>query len=209
MYPEAGSYAKVHDEYGLLTAKTILGYSVHLSEGEAELIRERQSKVAHCPCSNSALGSGEARVRWLWDRGINVGLGTDMSGGYSPSILEAAKLALLVSRHLGMKAPDEETRKMVLSVAQVLYLATRGGAKVVGLEDKVGGFEVGMDWDAQLVGLHVVGDGRGGEHKDHGNVDLFDWDLCDWENIVAKWVYNGDDRNTKMVWVKGQLVHKR
>ncbi|KAK8915514.1 putative guanine deaminase [Metarhizium anisopliae] len=210
MYPDTGSYVKVYDTYGLLTPKTILGHSVHLSEGEARLISERKSKVAHCPCSNSALGSGEARVRWLWDRDIDVGLGTDMSGGYSPSILEAARQAVLVSRHLAMKAPDDETRKKVnLSVAQVLYLATRGGAKVVGLEDKVGGFEVGKDWDAQLVGLHVVGDHKEGHHKDHGNVDLFEWDLCNWKDIVAKWMYNGDDRNTKIVWVKGRQVHRR
>lgn len=222
LFPEAGSYAGVYDRHGLLTAKTILAHAVHLSEEEARLIAARQSKVAHCPCSNSSITSGEARVRWLWDKGIEVGLGTDMSGGYSPSILEAARQAALVSRHVAMGLEDGPAREgSKLTVEEVLYLATRGGARVVGLEDKVGGFEVGMQWDAQLVGLGSVdesgaregegeGEGEGAPEDaagDAGNVDVFGWET--WDERMAKWLFNGDDRNTKKVWVKGRLVHSR
>ena len=207
------SYAGVYDHFGLLTPQTILAHGVHLSEAEAELIRTRGSKVAHCPCSNSAITSGAARIRWLLDRGIEVGLGTDMSGGYSPSVLEAARLASLVSRHVAMGGDDAAK----LSVEEVLFLATAGGASVVGLADKVGLFKVGMSWDAQLIGLGVV-DGRGGVGVGAGaggglgleadsNVDVFGWET--WDERVAKWVFNGDDRNTKQVWVNGQLVHDR
>lgn len=79
----------------------------------------------------------------------------------------------------------------------------------MGLEDKVGGFEVGMEWDAQLVSLNQVSDDGGMEdHDDHdGFVDVFGWES--WGDRLAKWLYNGDDRNTKRVWVKGRLVHKR
>jgi guanine deaminase len=195
-----GSYAGVYDAFGLLTERTILAHGVHLREGEVKLIKERGSKVSHCPCSNSSITSGEARVRWLMDRGITCGLGTDMSGGYSPSVLEAARQALLVSRHVAMKGDDAAK----LSVEEVLYLATRGGAAVVGLEGKVGGFEVGMHWDAQLIVLGTVDDQGEG---DDGNVDVFGWES--WEEKVAKWLFNGDDRNTSKVWVKGRLVHER
>ncbi|KAI0132601.1 guanine deaminase [Xylariales sp. AK1849] len=213
MFPECRSYADVYDSFDLLTPKTILAHAVHLSEEEADLIAARGSKIAHCPCSNSSLTSGEARVRWLLEKGIGVGLGTDMSGGYSPSILEAARLASLVSRHLAMPRPhsgasEEEREKAKLSVEEVLYLATRGGAGVVGLENKVGAFEVGMEFDSQLISLPTVGepaDGEGVESAGVGNVDVFGWES--WEERVAKWVYNGDDRNTKRVWVKGRLVH--
>lgn len=202
------SYAGVYDAFGLLTEKTILAHAIHLSEGEAELIAQRKAKVSHCPCSNSAITSGAARVRWLLEKGVCCGLGTDMSGGYSPSVLEAARLACLVSRHVAMGG-DEKAK---LSVEEVLFLATRGGAEVVGLEGKVGAFEEGMEWDAQLVGLGEVekdGEVRGvkdGEEED-GNVDVFGWET--WEERVAKWLFNGDDRNTKKVWVKGRLVHER
>lgn len=223
MFPGSESYAGVYDAHGLLTPRTILAHAVHLTDGEADLIAARGSKVSHCPCSNSALTSGEARVRWMLGKGIGVGLGTDVSGGYSPSILEAARLAGMVSRHLAMPRPkgrraeeeegeDEkgERERARLSVEEVLYLATRGGADVVGLPDRVGAFEVGMEFDAQLIGLGAVGEpAEGGEPDcpDAGNVDVFGWES--WEERVAKWVYNGDDRNTKVVWVKGRLVHLR
>ncbi|KAK4196276.1 putative guanine deaminase [Triangularia verruculosa] len=205
LFPDAGkSYAEVYDTFGLLTDKTILAHAVHLTEKEADLVKKRKSKVSHCPCSNSAITSGAARVRWLLDKGIEVGLGTDMSGGYSPSVLEAARHAVLVSRHICMDEGSSEERDK-LSVEEVLHLATRGGAKVVGMEDKIGGWEVGKEWDAQLVGLHEVDSEDDGDEE--GNVDVFGWES--WEEKVAKWVYNGDDRNTKKVWVRGRLVHER
>jgi guanine deaminase len=53
----------------------------------------------------------------------------------------------------------------------------------------------------------VRGDGEVVEDDDGGDVDVFGWES--WPDRVAKWVYNGDNRNTKMVWVKGRLVHTR
>lgn len=217
MFPEESAdgrgYAGVYDAFGLLTEQTILAHGVHLSEREAALIKERGSKISHCPCSNSSITSGAARVRWLLERGIDVGLGTDMSGGYSPSVLEAARQASLVSRHVAMGLEGEAKERAKLSVEEVLYLATRGGAKVVGLEGKVGGFEVGMEFDAQLVRLGGI-DEEGkvaeedeGQEEEDGDVDVFGWES--WEELVAKWLFNGDDRNTKKVWVRGRLVHQR
>ncbi|RFU79309.1 guanine deaminase [Trichoderma arundinaceum] len=221
LFPEADSYAGVYDKYGLLTPRTVLAHAVHISEQEADLIAQKGSKVSHCPCSNTCLTSGPARVRWMWDKGIDVGLGTDVSGGYSPSILEAARQAALVSRHvaMGIEIPNEggdaavekekEKERVKLTVEEVLYLATKGGARCVGLEDKIGGFKVGMEWDAQLVTLNAVNeDGEVRElDDDEGFVDVFGWET--WGDRVAKWLYNGDDRNTKRVWVKGKLVHRR
>jgi guanine deaminase len=212
LFPESTSYAQVYDTYGLLTSKMILAHAIHLSASERDLIKERDAKISHCPTSNSALASGGSKVRWLLDSGITVGLGTDVSGGYSPSMLEAVRQASLVSRHVAML--DGDAAK--LSLEEVLYLGTRGGAKVVGLENKIGGFEVGMEWDAQLVGLTLVPEVETGGtlspesfklSSSEGPVDIFGWES--WDEKVAKWVYNGDDRNTLSVWVKGRLVHQR
>lgn len=201
MFPGYANYTDVYDKHGLLTQKTILAHAVHLDEYERSVIKERGSKISHCPASNSAITSGAAKVRWLLDGGVDVGLGTDMSGGYSPSVLEAVRQALLVSRHVAMVDGDQAK----LSVEECLYLATRGGAKVVGLENKIGGFEVGMEFDAQLIGLGDVDEEESIE--DDGPVDVFGWES--WDDRVAKWVFNGDDRNTNAVWVRGRLVHER
>ncbi|KAF2965243.1 hypothetical protein GQX73_g8321 [Xylaria multiplex] len=214
LFPDSKSYANVYDTYGILNEKMILAHAVHLTEEEADLIAERKTKVAHCPVSNSALSSGVARVRWLLEKGIQVGLGTDVSGGYSPSILEAARQAKLVSNHLAMPGgrsdnlPQEERDKSKLSVDEVLYLATKGGAQVVGLADKIGAFQVGMQWDAQLVDLGAVpAEVAEDDFTIDGSVDIFGWE--EWDECIAKWVFNGDSRNTKKVWVQGRLVHQQ
>jgi guanine deaminase len=205
LFPNHEHYTDVYDKHGLLGPKTILAHAVHLSDAEREIISERKTKVSHCPVSNTSLTSGAARVRWLLDGGVDVGLGTDMSGGYSPSILEAARQSLLVSRYVAMN--KEEGDKAKLSIEEVLYLGTRGGAKVVGLDDKVGAFELGMEWDAQLVGLGEVTEDGVLTSEDEGMVDVFGWEK--WEEKLAKWLFSGDDRNTLAVWVKGRLVHER
>ncbi|KAJ5352118.1 hypothetical protein N7452_001092 [Penicillium brevicompactum] len=226
LFPEADSYAGVYDKFNLLTGKTILAHAVHLSTEERKLVRARDAKVSHCPASNSALGSGIFPVRTLLDEGITVGLGTDVSGGYSPSILEAARQACLASRLLGHTAqwkhdhPSIDDGREKLSVAESLYLATRGGAAVVDMAEDVGGFEMGMLWDVQLVQLggvkkadksplEVLTDGTTDlvEAGPIGNVDIFGTET--WEEKIQKWVWSGDDRNVKAVWVGGRLVHTR
>lgn len=235
LFPEASSYAAVYDNAGLLTQKTILAHAVHLSSEERDLIRERQARISHCPASNSALGSGIAPVRLMLDEGLVVGLGTDVSGGYSPSILEAVRQACLVSRLLGHTTAHAEERNQrgngnegreKLSVEESLYLATRGGAAVVDMADDLGGFEEGMLWDAQLIELggvkelaaNPLGAMRLGGNPEPagqslvgpgpaGNVDLFGGES--WEEKIQKWVWSGDDRNVRGVWVGGRLVHSR
>ncbi|EKV08478.1 Chlorohydrolase family protein [Penicillium digitatum] len=232
LFPEADSYAAVYDKYNLLTPRTILAHAVHLSADERALIRAREAKISHCPASNSALGSGICPVRTLLDEGITVGLGTDVSGGYSPSILEAARQACLASRLLGQSAAwQRDHMKGVngggsdgwekLSAEESLYLATRGGAAVVDMASDLGGFDMGMLWDVQLIRLGgvkltgkspldgVPGDGSADLVKNGpvGNVDLFGTES--WEEKIQKWLWGGDDRNVKAVWVGGRLVHSR
>lgn len=237
LFPEAGSYAAVYDTYNLLTPRTILAHAVHLTSDERALIRQRNAKISHCPASNSALGSGIAPVRLMLDEGLTVGLGTDVSGGYSPSILEAARQACLASRLLGHTTafadhPHSHENghghqpvlgREKLSVAESLYLATRGGAAVLDMADDIGGFETGMIWDTQLIELGRVKNLsqspldaarlNGDSGKDLvkpgpvGNVDLYGSET--WEEKIQKWMWSGDDRNVKAVWVAGRLVHAR
>lgn len=202
LFPDVESYTDVYDQASLLTSKTILAHAVHLSKEERALVKKRDAKISHCPASNTALTSGTAKVRTMLDEGLTVGLGTDVSGGYTSSMLSEAREAVFVSRHVAMTEGDEAK----LSVEEALYLATRGGAKVVGLEDRIGGFEVGMDWDAQMINLASAKDIEALDQSE-GLVEIFGNES--WDDKVAKWLYTGDDRNTTAVWVKGKLVHSR
>ncbi|KAL9057551.1 MAG: hypothetical protein Q9162_002284 [Coniocarpon cinnabarinum] len=86
MFPHSRDYVSVYDDCGLLNERTILAHGIHLSNDEVAMIKERGAGISHCPISNTALASGEARVRTLMERGVKVGLGTDVSGGWSLSV---------------------------------------------------------------------------------------------------------------------------
>lgn len=205
-FPQCKGYTHVYDDHGLLTSRTILAHGIHLTRDERQLIHDRKAKIAHCPTSNSALGSGICPVRTHLNEGLIVGLGTDVSGGYSPSILEVARQACLVSRLITSQASECEP----LTWEEALYLATRGGAAVVDMADQIGGFEEGMFWDVQLIDLGPLIDedaGTDNSSSDAGNVDIFGWES--WEEKIEKWMWTGDDRNVKKVWVNGRLVHQR
>ncbi|KAJ4993974.1 guanine deaminase [Stagonosporopsis vannaccii] len=205
LFPSSKSYTDVYDTHGLLTPKTILAHAIHLSADERRTILARGSSISHCPCSNTAITSGCAPVRELLDEGHTIGLGTDVSGGFHPSILENVRHAIWTSRHLALQSALGDKAK--LSTEEALYLATRGGAAVVGLADRVGGFDVGMEFDAQVIDLGSVAPGGCNEGVfESGPVDVFGWE--GWSEMVEKWVYAGDDRNTTAVWVRGRLVHR-
>jgi guanine deaminase len=236
-FPEHGSYAEIYDAAGLLTSRTVLAHGVHLNNDEVGLIQQRGAAIAHCPISNSCLGSGICPVRELLDAQVPVGLGTDVSGGYTPSILAACREAGTVSRLRtapGLLRESKETSgssetedrarldRLKLSVEETLHLATRGGARCLGLQQRVGGFSVGMEWDAQFVELgreiswegeamQSALDGRGEAMENPldgsgavGNVEVYEG--MTWSERLAKWVFCGDERNTRAVWVKGRLV---
>lgn len=208
LFPEHASYADVYDAHGLLTTKTVLAHACHLSAAEVALVKVRGASISHCPISNSYLGSGVCPVREFLDMGIPVGLGTDVSGGWSPSVLTAAREAAGVSRYrgalLGASVPSEKKDALKLTVEETLYLATKGGAKCLGLENKVGSFEIGMQWDAQFVDLGTRLGEQNGVEGGKGNVEI--WEGMEWDEILAKWVFCGDERNSRAIWVDGRLV---
>ncbi|GAB1525385.1 hypothetical protein RhiTH_008545 [Rhizoctonia solani] len=102
LFPKASTYTDVYKRAGLLTDRTILAHAVHLSNDEMEEIKSCGSGISHCPTSNFYLNSGVARVGEMLDRGLKVGLGTDCSGGFSPSMLTAVRDAGIASKVIGM-----------------------------------------------------------------------------------------------------------
>jgi guanine deaminase len=181
LFPNHKGYGDVYDAHGLYTDRTILAHCVHITDDEATVCAEKGVGIAHCPISNTSLTSGEARVRWMLEKGVKVGLGTDCSGGYSPSILESARQASNVSRHICMKSTVDTKKTPQLSLGEVLFLATLGGAQVCALQDKVGNFVVGKEFDALLIDPDAEG----------GNVDIFEEDAKEWDRVLSKWAFNG------------------
>ncbi|RIA99300.1 hypothetical protein C1645_747370 [Glomus cerebriforme] len=200
LFPHLPDYTTVYDHHGLLNEKTIMAHGVHLSLKERKLIKERNIGISHCPISNFAICSGVCNVRQLLDEGIKVGLGTDLSGGYSKSILNAIRNANIASRVVFMsasKANDESLNKSFpyLTLPELTYLATMGGAELVNLDKIIGNFLIGKEFDALLVDADAY----------QSPLDVFD-DLDDIERIFEKFIFLGDERNLKSVYVKGKKV---
>lgn len=211
LFPEFRNEADLYSSFGLLTPHTILAHCTIMTEYEIQKLQDLGCGVAHCPTANMTVGGGfmAAPVKEFLGRGINVGLGTDSGGGYSSSMLNAMRHALITSYARDALYPTFEQAKEVsisdgkgggkeaLSLEEVFYMATQGGAKVVGLDDKVGEFALGKEFDALVIDLR---DERGGV-----NVPLDENDST--QRMLEKFIMTGDDRNIVRVYVKGRLVH--
>ncbi|KAK0228746.1 hypothetical protein IW262DRAFT_1446281 [Armillaria fumosa] len=206
LFPECTSYADVYDSFGLLRSNTVLAHAVHLEPQEMDLIAQRNAGISHCPTSNFNLSSGVAPVGAFLDRGIKVGLGTDVSGGYSPSILNSVQTASIAAKVIamqtaGLKPTSGKFSDRQLSVATLLYLATLGGAEVCDLKERVGSFAPGKSFDALIINVSNKGGnpciwGAGTEKK--GKADL--------EGMLEQLLFCGDDRNIARVFVQGKFV---
>ena len=120
-------------------------HGVHVNADEIGRLAQTHTGIAHCPSSNMRLGSGIAPVRAYLDAGVPVGLGVDGSASNDSSHMAAeARMALLLQRVLG--GPK------ALTAEEALWLATRGGAEVLGRDD-VGALAVGMA--ADIIGLRL------------------------------------------------------
>ena len=106
--------------------------------------------VAHCPASNMNLTSGIAPIRKYLNKGLNIGLGTDVAAGHTESMFRAITDAILLSK-MYFRMVDEEYKSLVFSEA--FYLATRGGGAFFG---NVGSFDEGFEFDAVIMDDSVL-----------------------------------------------------
>ncbi|KAJ3109953.1 hypothetical protein HDU96_007032 [Phlyctochytrium bullatum] len=211
LHPEEATYTGVYHRFGLMTEKTVMAHCVHLSEEERGLFVATKAGVSHCPTSNFSLVSGVLNVRRLLDEGIKVGLGTDVAGGYSPNILDSIRDAIVASKVIAGRSMEDAAGGKgkvyePLTYVEAFYLATAGGARVMGLEDRVGNFIPGKEFDAIVVDL---GKGLNGEevHEVAGHDQGFEvFPHDDLTTAFEKFIFLGDDRNVSEVWVQGRKL---
>ena len=137
------------ESVGWLGPEVWLAHSVWLTDDSIAALARTGTSVAHCPTSNTRLGSGIARARDLRDAGVAVGLGVDgAASNEACALLEEARHALLFARAKG--GPQ------ALTVRDALDMATMGGAKVLGRADEIGSLEVGKLADIAVWRLDTL-----------------------------------------------------
>ncbi|HEY8365356.1 MAG TPA: guanine deaminase [Haloplasmataceae bacterium] len=185
LHPDASSYASLYDEAGLFgDVPTIMAHCVLVDEDEIELMKQKQVFVAHNPISNCNLRSGIAPIRRLIKRGIPVGLGSDVSGGHTVSMMD---VMVNCSQVANLKWIYSDRIDTPLSTPEVFYLATKGGGRFFG---NVGSFEKDYEFDALVIDDSIL-------------PNFKDLTL---EERLQKFIYTGDDRNIVARYVSGKLV---
>jgi guanine deaminase len=147
LFPDTAGYADAYNEYGLFggTVPTIMAHCIYLTKEEIELVYENKVFIAHCPDSNMNLSSGIAPVRNYLDRGLKMGLGSDVAAGDSLSIFKMMTETVKVSKLLWRLQDQSMTP---LSMEEAFFLGTKGGGEFFG---KVGSFEPGYEFDALVI----------------------------------------------------------
>ena len=132
---------------GIFENKTIAAHCVHLTKEDIEILKRNQVSVVTNPASNMKLGNGFAPIPELIEAGVNVCLGTD--GAASNNSLNLFhELSLLTLIHKGNKELAE-----CISAKEAFAIATRNGAKALGLEKEIGNIEIGKKADLILLKL--------------------------------------------------------
>ncbi|RDY27601.1 guanine deaminase [Romboutsia weinsteinii] len=184
LHPNTNGYGMVYDKFGLFKPQsTIMAHCVYSDKDEINLLKEKGVFVAHCPGSNTNLSSGIAPIKEMMDSGLNVGLGSDISGGHDLSMTKVMVLAVQLSK---MKWLENNRKGSFLSTSNVFYLATKGGGSFFG---DIGSFERNYDFDALII--------------DDSNLTNLDLSL---EERLQKFIYIGDDRNIVNIYVKGSKI---
>jgi guanine deaminase len=216
LFPAAKDYTDVYASAGLLGPRTLLGHCIHLAPSEREAIRAAGAAIVHCPRSNAFLKSGIMPLRRWLDQGLAVGLGTDVGAGPSLDLWAEMAMACTASklrwadqqtqgrrlRALDLPALDEARIHQALGLEPdppvdptlAFALATLGGARALGMGDRIGSLDVGKEADFIVVDPTRVDPApeRGPEPA---------------EQVLDRLVYRSDARMVRASYVRGRLCH--
>ncbi|ETA83880.1 guanine deaminase [Eikenella corrodens] len=187
--PKAKDYTDAYAQYGLVRPRAIYGHGIHLTDRELSVFSETGAAVAHCPTSNFFLGSGCLNVKKLRDknRPVHVGLATDLGAGTSFSMLQTMNEAYKAAQMNGTPYTSLHS----------FYLASRGTAEALGLQDKIGTIAVGMEADLTVLNL-----------KSTPIIDYRMKYAKDLEEALFIQMTLGDDRAIAATYVAGKEVYR-
>jgi 5-methylthioadenosine/S-adenosylhomocysteine deaminase len=171
---------------GILSDHTVIAHCVWLDDREIELLAQTGTSAVHCPCSNMKLSSGPARIADMRAAGIAVGIGSDgEKENNNLDIVEEMKFASLLAKVTTLDPTSGDPW-------DVLELATREGARALGLDAVTGTLEVGKRADVVTVDLH----------RPHFTPVLHGR----WFNVAAHLVFTACGHDVDSVWVDGHRL---
>ena len=194
--------SEVLDQFGLLTDKSIMAHGNFIDSDDADIFKKKKSSVCHCPISNSYFANAVFPVNQLKKQGLNICLGTDISGGFSPSLYDNIKHTVMASRMLNdgvdnkLSADNRGTNNARVSVFEAFYLATTGGGEALKLP--LGIFKEGYICDFQVIDIN----------SPNNKLPNF-LDNEEDKHLLQKILYLSTSENIREVWVQGKQILKK
>ena len=190
LFPDRRNYLDVYDHHGLCGERAVFGHGIWLDEAELQRLHVCGAAIAHCPTSNFFLGSGALDFSRILkkERPVRLGLGTDIGAGTSFSILAT----------LGAAYQAAQLNRQTLSAGHAYYLATRGGARALYLDDRVGSIAPGMEADLVVLDMR--------------STPLIDFRMNQARDFTEQLFIQmtlGDDRAVQATYAAGHLVYSR
>ncbi|MDA9734680.1 guanine deaminase [SAR116 cluster bacterium] len=185
LFPKIKSYLEIYQKFNLVKKNSIFGHCIYLQKREIDILREIKSSVAHCPTSNTFIGSGIFDLVKFINNNIDVGLATDTGGGTSFSMLKTMSETYKIS----------QLNNFSIHPAQLLWLATVGSSKSLGLENKIGNIIKGNYADLVVIELNSTKE----IEQRQRNAESF------WEALFPT-LLMGDDRAIISTWVSGKKI---
>jgi guanine deaminase len=194
------------DAFGLLTRRTVVAHANFLTPKDVALMARRGASVAHCPLSNFYFANSVFPARAGRSQGLGMGLATDISGGYSPSMFDACRHAMTaaLALHEGVdpdlpaagRGRSGQGQSARLDHVFALWLATAAGGEALDLP--IGRIEPGYAMDA--VAVDCVGE----------DSNLQVWPGLDGlADVLQKIMHHAARADVASTWVQGARVHQR
>lgn len=163
----------------------ILAHGVKLTDKDIEILKTMDIGISHNPISNLRLGCKIADISKYKENGILVGIGTDGQGsGNNLDMFEAMKMAALLQGGIH----EDENR---INAEDVIKMASINGAKLLGIDDKVGSIEEGKQADIIIVDIEP---------------NLNNIKLVPNNDMISNLVYNTDGKNVETTIVNGEIL---
>jgi 5-methylthioadenosine/S-adenosylhomocysteine deaminase len=174
------------NKIGLFRARVIAAHCVWIDETEMRIFREKGASIAHCPTANLKLSSGIASVHQMLESGVEVGIGTDGPASNNDlDMFEEIRLAALLAK-------TQTYNPTAVPAKTALRMATRQGAKVLGLDAITGSLEVGKAADIIVVDSHPL-----------HNIPHYDFNP---DNVYGRLVYSAKSTDVAHTMVAGQFL---
>nr|WP_211117171.1 guanine deaminase [Sporosarcina ureilytica] len=190
----------LHD-FGLLQDKSVMAHCNFLEENDQDLFKETGTAIAHCPISNAYFANSALPLKNFSEKGIEIGLGSDISGGFSPSLYDNIRQSVITSRMLedgvdpSLPSQERGLENSRITINEAFYFATAGGGESLSLP--IGKIQENYTWDVQIVDTK------------HTTIPLPIFNGDELIDIFQKIMYLTRPEHIREVWVQGEKVHSK